>query len=81
MDKVTRRSFRLPQSPFSRFRLLFLGMGVVGAVLAVPAVLAADAPVVTRLAVSVAALALAAYWVVGYCRDASRSRSSRSKRR
>ena len=44
VDKVTRRSLRLPRSPFSRFRLLFLGMGVVGAVLAVPAVLAADAP-------------------------------------
>ena len=65
---MTRRSVRLPQSPFSRFRLLFLGMGVVGAVLAVPAVLAADAPLATRVGVALAALALAAYWVVGYCR-------------
>jgi diguanylate cyclase (GGDEF)-like protein/PAS domain S-box-containing protein len=68
VDKVTRRSPTLPQSPFSRFRLLFLGMGVVGAVLAVPAVLSADAPLATRCGVALAALALGAYWVVGYCR-------------
>ncbi len=68
LDKVSRRSLRLPPSPFSRFRLLFLSMGVVGAVLAVPAVLAGEAPAITRVVVSLSALALAAYWVVGYCR-------------
>ena len=52
-------------TPFARFRLLFLVLAVMGAVLAVPSLLAADESLTTRLVASLTALGLGAYWIIG----------------
>ncbi|MBE2317530.1 EAL domain-containing protein [Solirubrobacter sp. CPCC 204708] len=61
-------SIPLPQTPFARFRLLFLGFAVAGALLAAVAIPGGEASPVSKLAGIVLAVALAVYWIVGYRR-------------
>jgi diguanylate cyclase (GGDEF)-like protein/PAS domain S-box-containing protein len=62
------RSIKFPQTPFARFRLLFLVLALAGAASAAAmAGLRADTPA-ERAAGVIASLGLGAYWVYGYRR-------------
>jgi diguanylate cyclase (GGDEF)-like protein/PAS domain S-box-containing protein len=58
----------LPQTPFARFRLLFLALALLGVLAAAASIPAGDGSLAARAGATVLALALGAYWIVGYRR-------------
>ncbi len=69
LGKVFRPStIKLPQTPFARFRLLFVVLAVASAVIAAASMGASDAPVLSRVGAAALSLALGGYWIVGYHR-------------
>ena len=69
LDKVIRPSaIKLPQTPFARFRLLFLVFAVASAVMAALAIPTGDAGPGAKLGGIGLSFALAAYWIFGYRR-------------
>ncbi len=65
---MIRPAVKLPQTPFARFRLLFLAFAVVGAAQAALTVPTGDAGAPAKLAGVVLSLALGGYWIFGYKR-------------
>ncbi|MDA0180645.1 EAL domain-containing protein [Solirubrobacter phytolaccae] len=61
-------AIKLPQTPFSRFRLLFLVFAVAGAVLAAVAIPTGHASPAAKAGGIVLSVALGVYWIIGYRR-------------
>jgi diguanylate cyclase (GGDEF)-like protein len=62
------RSIKLPSTPFARFRLLFLVLAVISAVLAAASIAFSEGEAPVRFGGTLLSLGLAAYWVRGYRR-------------
>ena len=61
-------AIKLPQTPFGRFRLLFLVFAVAGTVMAALSIAAGDASPPAKLGGIVLSFVLGAYWIFGYRR-------------
>src|SRR3954469_18523712 len=61
-------AFRLPQTPFGRFRLLALALALTSAVMCAAAIIASDHHPLVRLGGTLLLVGLAGYWVAGYRR-------------